>query len=74
MRRVPSEFVGTVIEMLLTYAVGRGLDHHDAPAVRSIRREAGTAGYRWSSIVLGIVNSAPFRMRRMPDPAVARAQ
>ena len=69
-----SEFVGTVIEKLLTYAVGRGLDHHDAPAVRSIRREAGTAGYRWSSIVLGIVRSAPFRMRRMPDPAVARAQ
>ena len=69
-----SEFVGTVIEKLLTYAVGRGLDHHDAPAVRSIRREAGTAGYRWSSIVLGIVNSAPFRMRRMPDAAVARAQ
>ena len=69
-----SEFVGTVIEKLLTYAVGRGLDHHDAPAVRSIRREAGTAGYRWSSIVLGIVRSAPFRMRRMPDPVVARAQ
>ena len=69
-----SEFVGTVIEKLLTYAVGRGLDHHDAPAVRSIRREAGMADYRWSSIVLAIVRSAPFRMRRMPDPAVARAQ
>ncbi len=69
-----SEFVATVIEKLMTYAVGRGLDYHDAPAVRAIRREAGTAGYRWSSIVQGIVNSAPFRMRRMPDPASADAQ
>ena len=58
----------------MTYAVGRGLDYHDAPAVRAIRREAGTTGYRWSSIVLGIARSAPFRMRRMPDPAAARAQ
>ncbi len=69
-----SEFVGTVIEKLLTYAIGRGLDYRDAPTVRAIRREAETAGYRWSSIVQGIVNSAPFRMRRMPDPAAARAQ
>ena len=69
-----SEFVGTVIEKLLTYAVGRGLDYYDAPTVRAVRREAETAGYRWSSIVLGIVRSAPFRMRRMPDPAAARAQ
>ena len=69
-----SEFVGTVVEKLLTYAIGRGLDYRDAPTVRAIRREAETAGYRWSSIVQGIVNSAPFRMRRMPDPAAARAQ
>ena len=69
-----SEFVGTVIEKLLTYAVGRGLDYYDAPTVRAVRREAETAGYRWSSIVLGIARSAPFRMRRMPDPAAARAQ
>ena len=69
-----SEFVGTVIEKLLTYAIGRGLDYRDAPTVRAIRREAETAGYRWSSIVQGIVNSAPFRMRRMPDPVAARAQ
>ena len=68
-----SEFVGTAIEKLLTYAIGRGLDYHDAPTVRAIGREAETAGYRWSSIVLGIVNSAPFRMRRMPDPAAADA-
>ncbi len=69
-----SEFVGTAIEKLLTYAIGRGLDYHDAPTVRAIGREAETAGYRWSSIVLGIVNSAPFRMRRMPDPAATDAQ
>ena len=69
-----SEFVATVIEKLMTYAVGRGLDYHDAPAVRAIRREAETTGYRWSSIVLGIARSAPFRMRRMPDPAAAHAE
>ena len=69
-----SEFVATVTEKLLTYAIGRGLEYYDAPAVRAIKREAGASGYRWSSIVLGIVRSAPFQMRRMPDPGAARAQ
>ena len=68
-----SEFVATVAERLLTYAIGRGLDYYDAPAVRAIKRNAEVADYRWSSIVLGIVESAPFQMRRMPD-AGARAQ
>ena len=69
-----SEFVATVTARLLTYAVGRGLEHYDAPAVRAIRREAEAGGYRWSSIILGIVNSAPFRMRSMPPPDAAGAQ
>ena len=68
-----SEFVATVAERLLTYAIGRGLDYYDAPAVRAIKRNAEVADYRWSSIVLGIVESAPFQMRRMPD-AGTRAQ
>ena len=68
-----SEFVATVAERLLTYAIGRGLDYYDAPAVRAIKRNAEVADYRWSSLVLGIVESAPFQMRRMPDTG-ARAQ
>ena len=66
-----SEFVATVAEKLLTYAIGRGLDYHDAPAVRAIKRDAEADGYRWSSIVLGIVESAPFQMRRMQDAQAA---
>jgi hypothetical protein len=58
------EFVHTVAEKLLTYALGRGLESYDAPAVRAITREAGARDSRWSSLVAGIVRSTPFRMRR----------
>jgi hypothetical protein len=57
-------FVQTVTEKLLTYALGRGLSHHDAPAVRQIARQAAGHDYRWSSVLAGIVTSAPFQMRR----------
>ena len=66
------EFAATVTEKLLTYALGRGLDHRDAPAVRKILRDADD-GYRWSSLIRGIVESAPFRMRRASDSADADA-
>jgi Protein of unknown function (DUF1592)/Protein of unknown function (DUF1588)/Protein of unknown function (DUF1587)/Protein of unknown function (DUF1585)/Protein of unknown function (DUF1595)/Planctomycete cytochrome C len=56
-------FVRTVTEKLLTYALGRGLDHHDMPVVRAIVRDSAPRNYRLSSIVLGIVSSAPFQMR-----------
>jgi len=56
--------VHTVAEKLLTYALGRGLEFYDAPAVRKIVREAAVDGHRWSSLILGIVRSAPFQMRR----------
>ena len=56
-------FVGTVAEKLLTYALGRGLDHQDAPAIRKIVRASAADGYRWSSIIRGIIESAPFRQR-----------
>ena len=62
----PEVFAGTLTEKLLTYALGRGLDYPDMPAVRSIVSSAARDGYRFSSIVLGIVNSAPFRMRAKP--------
>ena len=56
--------VTTVAEKLLTYALGRNLEFYDAPAVRAITRAAGPSDYRFSSLVLGIVQSTPFRMRR----------
>ena len=65
------EFVRTVAEKLLTYALGRGLTHHDAPTVRRLVRALDASDYRWSSLVQGIVESAPFRMRRLPDAGAA---
>jgi hypothetical protein len=58
------QYVRTVTEKLLTYALGRGVEYYDAPAVRRITREAAPSDYRWSSLILGIVKSAPFQMRR----------
>ena len=60
----PEVFVGTLTEKLLIYALGRGLEHTDAPAVRAIIREAADDEYRLSSLVLGVVQSTPFQMRR----------
>ena len=65
--RHPDRFVTTVTEKLLTYALGRGLEHYDAPAVRAIVRDAAGDGYRLSSLVRGVVRSAPFQMRRAPS-------
>ena len=65
--RHPERFVTTVTEKLLTYALGRGLEHYDAPAVRAIVRAAAGDGYRLSSLVRGVVRSAPFQMRRAPS-------
>jgi cytochrome c5 len=58
------DFAGTVIDKLLTYALGRGLEYYDRPAVRQVMRGASAGDYRWSSIILGIVRSTPFQMRR----------
>jgi hypothetical protein len=57
-------FVTTVTEKLLTYALGRGLAYYDQPVVRNIRRQGATDDYRFSSIILNIVKSAPFQTRR----------
>ena len=61
--RRPELFVGALTEKLLTYASGRGVEYYDAPAVRAIVRDARAQGFKISSIVIGIVNSAPFQMR-----------
>jgi mono/diheme cytochrome c family protein len=66
--RDPEIFVGTVTEKLLTYALGRGLTASDMPAVRAIVRDARRDDYRFSSIVLGIIRSAPFQMRSSARP------
>ncbi len=60
----PEVFVGTMTEKLLTYALGRGLQTHDGPAVRRIVRRAASNDYQFSALVLGIVESNPFQMRR----------
>ncbi|MGH9783959.1 MAG: DUF1592 domain-containing protein, partial [Terriglobia bacterium] len=60
----PELIVEAVTEKLLMYGLGRTLESYDYPAIRNIAREAKAGEYRWSSIVLGIVNSTPFQMRR----------
>ncbi|MBM3841040.1 MAG: DUF1592 domain-containing protein [Verrucomicrobia bacterium] len=60
----PEIFVGTMAEKLLTFALGRGVEYYDAPAIRKIVREAQAKDFRFSAVILGIVNSAPFQMRR----------
>jgi hypothetical protein len=57
------DFVSTVTEKLLVYALGRGVEYYDQPAIRQIVREAAPGDYRWSSIVLGITKSVPFQMK-----------
>ena len=70
------EFVRTVAEKLLTYALGRGVMYYDAPAIRRIVRALEGDDYRWSSVVQQVVGSEPFRMQRIPDagdvPSAAR--
>jgi hypothetical protein len=57
-------FVPTLTEKMLTYALGRGLEYADMPAVRAIVRDAVKNDYRVSALIVGIVHSPPFRMRR----------
>jgi len=59
----PELFVGAFAEKLMTYALGRGVEYYDAPAIRAIVRDSRAHDFRVSSLVLGIVNSAPFQMR-----------
>ena len=61
--RDPERFAATVTEKLLTYALGRNVESYDMPAVRAVVRAAEEDGYRFSSLVLGIVRSTPFQMR-----------
>jgi mono/diheme cytochrome c family protein len=61
--RQPEQFVGTIAERLLMYAIGRNLQYYDAPTVRAVMRDAEPANHTLASLVLGIVKSRPFQMR-----------
>src|SRR5713226_2807390 len=65
----PQQFATTVTEKLLTYALGRGIEYYDAPAVRAIVRDTAHTNYRFSSFVLGLVRSVPFQMRQVEASA-----
>jgi hypothetical protein len=70
----PDQFVQTLTERLLTYGLGRSLDYQDMPTIRRIVRESAADEYRFSAIVLGIVNSEQFRMNgppRVSEPLTA---
>ncbi|MBM3772007.1 MAG: DUF1585 domain-containing protein [Acidimicrobiia bacterium] len=61
------EFAAMLTKKLLTYALGRGAEYYDMPAVRRILREAKSSNYRWSALILGIVKSDPFQLRKTQD-------
>ena len=62
----PDQFVSTMTEKLMIYALGRGLEYYDMPVVRDITRQAAKQNYKFSAIVLGIVKSTPFEMKKVP--------
>ncbi len=66
--RDPSQVAGALTERLMTYALGRGVEYYDQPALRRIRNEARTNGYRWSDLIGGIARSTPFQMTRTEQP------
>jgi hypothetical protein len=73
------QFTGTVVEKLLSYALGRAVDYYDMPTVRQLIRDGARDDYRWSALLLDVVSSTPFQMRRVPDlpqrpAAVAQAR
>ena len=66
----PEQFPRTVTEKLMAYALGRRLEYYDRPTVRKIVRDAAARDYRWSSLILGIVESPAFLMRATVISAV----
>jgi hypothetical protein len=68
----PETFVGVMTEKMLTYALGRGVEYYDMPSVRKVVKDASAQNFRFSSLVLGVVNSTPFEMK-VKQPAQLRA-
>jgi hypothetical protein len=67
-----NQFVSVVVEKLLTYALGRGVEYQDMPLVRSIARDAARSDNRFSALVLGVVRSKPFQMNMKVEEAAVR--
>src|SRR5262245_2835588 len=61
-------FASAVAEKLMTYALGRGLEYYDKPAVRQIMKHTAPGNYRMSDLIVAVVESVPFQMRRTPEP------
>jgi hypothetical protein len=70
----PEVFVGVMTEKLLTYALGRGVEYYDMPAVRRIVHDAGTHDFKFSSLIAGVVKSTPFQMKIKAPPLSADAR
>ena len=74
----PEQFVRTMTEKLLTYALGRGLEYYDMPVVRAIARDAARQNNRFSALIMGVVRSTPFQMKKAqqgePPPANTSAR
>jgi hypothetical protein len=67
-------FATTVVEKLMTYALGRTIEYYDMPAVRKIVRDAARVDYRWSALVVGVASSVPMQMKAKPmTPAGTQA-
>ncbi|MEY3659644.1 MAG: hypothetical protein RLZZ169_469 [Pseudomonadota bacterium] len=71
--RYSPQFVQTIAERLLTYALGRGVEYYDMPVVRSIVRDAASQENRFSALIMGVVNSKPFQMNQRAEPALTTA-
>jgi len=71
--RHPDAFVGTVLEKLMTYAIGRGVDYYDMPAIRKIARDSAPSNYSFASLILGVVDSVPFQMRVKAEPEAEKS-
>ena len=67
-------FVSTMAEKMLTYGLGRGLEYYDRPVVRAVLRDAQRNGYRFSAVVMAVVNSTPFRMRVNAAPEAGESR
>jgi hypothetical protein len=67
------DFIVTLTEKLLTYALGRGLEYYDAPAIRQIKRESARTNYRFASLIMAMVKSTPFQMRKARDREMSSA-
>jgi hypothetical protein len=70
--RHPEQFVETVAEKLMMYAIGRNVQYYDEPALRAIVRQAAPSNYTFASLVLGVVKSAPFQMRKSQQEEPAK--